>query len=219
MTLTFYWEPTLYSILISVLWIFRDTTLILWARTMKKRGTQSKYTNLLLITGIILLTWSSISFFLPDVYLSHFPFPEESEIAMYNTIIFLYIFIPIFLAIFLGVALLLYFYNMYYQHDKKALLGPGIFLLGYVIFIFFMIISFSISVFDNSLFSTTYELYLIGIIITRSIPVVGISFIFFYSIKINNDFLIMFCGLFFAYLTIFLLFSINNTIIYFHYSW
>jgi hypothetical protein len=35
MALSFYYDFTIYSILISALWIFRDTTLVLWTQTMK----------------------------------------------------------------------------------------------------------------------------------------------------------------------------------------
>jgi len=213
MTLSFYYDFTIYSFLISALWIFRDTTLVLWTQTMKKRVTKLKYINYLYITGIILLTWSILSVFLPEVSLSSY---TESEFLMYNTIIFLYDFIPIILGVILGVALSLYFYNVYYQHNKKAILGPRLFLLGYIIYLFFMIISYSILIFDSTLFDATYEAYLIGSILTRCLPVVGFSFIFLYSIYINNDFLIMFCGLFFAYLMISLIYSINITIFYFN---
>ena len=216
MTLSFYYDFTIYSILISVLWIFRDATLVLWTQTMKKRETQSKYNNYLQITGIILLTWSSLSVFLPEVSLSYY---TESEFLMYNTIIFLYDFIPTILGVFLGVALSLYFYNIYYQHNRKAFLGPGLFLLGYIIYLFFMIISYSLIIFDYTLFNATHEVFLIGNILTRCLPVVGFSFLFLYSIYIDNDFLIMFCGLFFAYLMLSLIYSINITIIYFYYPW
>jgi len=213
MTISFYYEPTIYSILISALWIFRDTTLVLWARTMKKRGTQSKYTNFLLIMGIFLLAWSILFVFLPGVRISYY---TESEFNMFVTIIFLYNFIPIILGVFLGVALSLYFYNMHYQHNRKALLGPGLFLLGYIIFLFFNINYFSIFIFDPLLIMATYDAYLIGFVLTKCIPVVGFCFIFLYSIYINEDFLIMFCGLFFANLMISLIYSVNNTIIYFY---
>lgn len=216
MALSFYYDFTIYSILISALWIFRDTTLILWTQTMKKRVTKSKYINYLHIMGIILLTWSILSVFLPKVSISLY---TESEFLMYNTIIFTYDLIPIILGVFLGVTLSLYFYRIYYQHNKKAFLGPGLFLLGYIIYLFFMIISYSILIFDSTLFDATYEAYLIGNILTRCLPVVGFSFIFLYSIYINSDFLIMFCGLFFAYLMISLIYSINTTIFYFYYPW
>lgn len=216
MTISFYYDFTIYSILISALWIFRDTTLVLWTQTMKKRETHSKYINYLHITGIILLTWSILSVFLPEVNLSNY---TESEVLIYNTIILLYDFIPTILGVFLGVVLSLYFYNVYCQYNSKALLGPGLFLLGYIIILFFMIISYSIFIFNYPLFNATYEAYLIGIILTNCIPVVGISFIFLYSIYINNDFLIMFCGLFFANLMISLIYSINLTITYFTNIW
>lgn len=217
MTLSFYYDFSIYSILISALWIFRDTTLVLWARTMKKRGTQSKYTNLLLVTGIILLAWGIISLFLPGVSISYSP-EFESELRMFVTIFFLYDFIPIILGVFLGVVLSLYFYNMYFQHNKKALLGPGLFLLGYIIFLFFTIFFYigiySISSIDDVLlFMSNYNVYLIGFVLIKCISVVGFCFIFLYSIYINEDFLIMFCGLFFAYLTISLIHSINTAII------
>ncbi len=213
MTLSFYYDFTIYSILISALWIFRDITLVLWTQTMKKRVTKSKYINYLLITGIILLTWSILSVFLPEVRISNY---TESEFSTYNTIIFIYDLIPIILGVFLGVTLSLYFYRIYYQHNSKAFLGPGLFLLGYIIYLFFMIISYSILIFDSTLFDATYEAYLIGNILTGCLPVVGFSFIFLYSIYINSDFLIMFCGLFFAYLMISLIYSINATIFYFN---
>lgn len=213
MTLSFYYDFTIYSILISALWIFRDITLVLWTQTMKKRVTKSKYINYLLITGIMLLTWSILSVFLPEVRISNY---TESEFSTYNTIIFIYDLIPIILGVFLGVTLSLYFYRIYYQHNKKALLGPRLFLLGYIIYLFFMIISYSILIFDSTLFDATYEAYLIGNILTSCLPVVGFSFIFLYSIYINSDYLIMFCGLFFAYLMISLIYSINITIFYFN---
>jgi len=213
MTLSFYYDFTIYSVLISALWIFRDITLVLWTQTMKKRVTKSKYINYLLIMGIILLTWSIVSVFLPDIILSNY---TESEFRTYNTIIFIYDLIPIILGVFLGVTLSLYFYRIYYQHNRKAFLGPGLFLLGYIIYLFFMIISYSILIFDSTLFDATYEAYLIGNILTGCLPVVGFSFIFLYSIYINSDFLIMFCGLFFAYLMISLIYSINATIFYFN---
>lgn len=216
MTISFYYDFTIYSILISALWIFRDTTLVLWTQTMKKRETHSKYINYLHITGIILLTWSILSVFLPQVNLSNY---TESEVLIYNTMMVLYDFIPTILGVFLGVALSLYFYNIYCQHNNKALLGPGLFLLGYIIILFFMIISYFIFIFNYPLFNATYEAYLIGTILTNCIPIVGISFIFLYSIYINNDFLIMFCGLFFANLMISLIYSINLTITYFTNIW
>jgi hypothetical protein len=216
MTLSFYYDFTIYSILISVLWIFRDATLVLWTQTMKKRETHSKYINYLHITGIILLTWSILSVFLPEVRLSYY---TESEVLMYYNIIFLYDFIPTILGVFLGVVLSLYFYNIYYERNRKALLGPGLFLLGYIIILFFIIISYYILIYNLPLFNATYEAYLIGITLTNCIPFVGISFIFLYSIYINDDFLIMFCGLFFANLMLSLIYNINLTIIYFANIW
>ena len=215
MTLIFYWEPTIYSILISALWIFRDITLVLWARTMKKRGTQSKYTNLLLVTGIILLAWGIIFFFLPGVSI---PYYTESDFNMFVTILFLYDFIPIVLGVFLGVVLSLYFYNLYFQHNRKALLGPGLFLLGYIIFLFFTLNYYS-SIDDVLLFMLNYNAYLIGFVLIKCISVVGFCFIFLYSIYINEDFLIMFCGLYFASLMLSLIYSINTVTLYFNSSW
>jgi hypothetical protein len=180
---------------------------------MKKRVTKSKYINYLYIMGIILLSWSIVSVFLPKVSISLY---TESEFQTYNTIIFIYDLIPIILGVFLGVTLSLYFYKIYGKHNKKAYLGPGLFLLGYIIYLFFMIISYSILMLDSALFDATYEAYLIGNIITGCLPVVGFCFIFLYSIYINNDFIIMFCGLFFAYLMISLIYSINFTIFYFN---
>ena len=209
MTIELYWNPTLYSIIISALWIFRDTTLVLWARNMKRRGIQSKYTNLLLVTGIILLSWSVISFFLPGFRFSYY---SESEFNTIMTIFFLYEAIPIILGVLLGVALSIYFYNVNGERNRKAILGPGIFLVGYIILLIFIVNYYYIIIEDILLLVANYNFYLIGFVITSILPVAGFCLIFLYSIRTKSEFLIMFCGLFFAYLALSLIHNLNYAI-------
>jgi len=207
MTIELYWEPTLYFIIVSILWIFRDTTLILWARAMKKRETKSKYVNLLLFAGIILLVWSIIYVFLPGFRSYNSP----TEFETVGIIFFLYDLIPIILGVFLGIVLSIYFYNVNEQHNIKALLGPGIFLVGYIIDIFFTA-NFYFSIIENPLLLlvvSNYNAYIIGLVIFDILPVVGFCFIFLFSLHRKNEFLIMFCGLFFAYLTLSLIHNLN----------
>jgi len=209
MTIELYWNPTLYSIVMSLLWIFRDTTLILWARNMKKREAKPKYINLLLFAGIVLLAWSVIYFFLPGFRFSSY---TESEYNTITTIFFLYDSIPIILGVFLGVALLFYFYNANGQRNRKALLGPGIFLIGYIILLLFIINYYYIIIDDILFLVSNYNSYLIGFVITSILPFAGFCFIFLHSIRTKNEFLIMFCGLFFAYLALSLIHNLNYAI-------
>ena len=209
MTIELYWQPTLYSIIISALWIFRDTALVLWARNMKKRETKPKFINILLATGIILLAWSIIYAFLPGFRGSY---SSDSEFKTVITIFYLYDIIPIILGIFLGVALSIYFFRLKDRRNKKALLGPGIFLLGYIIYLFFITSFYYALVEEPLLWIANYNAYLIGFVITCIAPVIGFCFIFLSSLRLKNEFLIMFCGLFFAYLTLSLINNLNLAI-------
>ena len=209
MAIELYWEPTLFSIIISALWIFRDTTLILCTRNMKKRENRSKNINLLLVSGIFLLAWDTIYVFLPGFRFSSF---IESEFRAVFTIYCLYDVIPIILGLFLGIALSIYFYRLKNQRNWKALLGPGIFLLGYVIYFFFNINNYYVLVEDPLLFYSNYNAYLLGTVIINILLVIGFCFIFIYSLHLKNEFFIMFCGLYFAYFTLSLIYNINFTI-------
>lgn len=227
MTLIFNWELELiiFNILYSSLWIFRDVLLVLWALSTKKREVRQKYTNLLLVIGIILLSWNIISIFLPTVGIDFFSFPDESDFFMFTTIYFLYAFIPIFLHVFLAIILVLYFYNISYQYNRKSLIGPAIFLLGNIIRLCFLIIIysilFSIDWFDFASIETLeilIDVEAIAYIIIDIILVVGFCFVFIYSIYKNNALLTMFCGLYFANLMLSLFYSINYALIEF-YPW
>jgi len=191
MTLTFYWEPSLYSFFFTALIIFKNIALILYARSRKKTEDRLKYTNLLLVLGIIRLIYTVISFFLPGIRLSYFS--PLSEYFMFYFIVILYN-LPLILEVFFGVVLLLHFSN--YQRDKKALVGPILFIDAIMNILIFNISSNYIYVFERFLYNETYGLYLMVHLIFRSILVVGLLFIFLYSIKLNKDFLIMFCGIF-----------------------
>lgn len=225
MTLIFNWVPNLFSILFSTLWIFRDVLLVLWARSTKKRESKPKYANLLLIMGIALLSWNIIYNFLPQVDIDFFSFPDESDFFMINTIYFLYSFIPSLLYGILAVTLVLFFYNTSYRHNRKALIGPVIYLLGNIIHLCILTIIYSILYsidwFDFASLETLEILIIvepITYIITDIILVVGFCFIFIYSIYKNNALQIMFSGLYLACLMIDLFYSINYAIIVF-YPW
>ena len=209
MTIELIWEPDLYSIILSALWIFRDTTLVLWARRMKKRENRSKNINLLLASGILLLAWDTISFFLPGFRLS---FVTESELRVVATIFCLYDVIPIILGVFLGIALSIYFYRLNDKLNWKAILGPGIFLLGYITSFFFVINNYYVLVEEPLLYFSNYNAYMIGYVIIKILPVIGFCFIFLYSLHMKNEFLIMFCGLYFAFFTLSLVQYLNFAI-------
>ncbi|MHA1240333.1 MAG: hypothetical protein ACTSQU_06020 [Promethearchaeota archaeon] len=214
MTLSFQYDFIIGSILMSVLWIIRDATLVLWTQTLKTREPKLKYINFLRITGITLLAWSIVSVFLPRASLSFIH--EESELLFYNLFNFvLHDLIPIILGVFLGVAFSLYFYNLYYKINKRVFLKPGLFLIGYILLLFVEIIFYPLIILDYSVTVVTFRVYFIGLALTNSIQLVGISFIFIYAIHINNEFLITFCGLFFAYLMLSLVNNINSLIIIF----
>ncbi len=209
MTIELYWEPTLYSIIMSALWIFRDTTLVLWARNMKRRGAKSKNISVLLAAGIILLAWSVIYVFLPGFRLSSSSLSEFNTIAR---IFFLYDIIPIILGVFLGVALSIHIFSLKNQRNRIALLGPGIFLLGDIINLFFITNFYYVLVEEPLLWISNYNAYLIGFVITNILAVIGFCLIFLYSLHMKNEFLIMFCGLFFAYLALSLIYNLNFAI-------
>jgi len=225
MALVFSWEPNLFSILYSTLWIFRDVVLVIWAITTMKKENKPKFTSLLLVAGIFLLSWNIISIFLPSVGIDYFLFPDEAELDMFTTIYFLYSFIPVVLHFFLAVVLVVYIYNVSYHYDKKSLIGPALFLLGNIIYICFnAILYFILLSIDFTDYATLNLLdFLIGVelmtyIVADLILVIGFSFIFIYSIYRNDALLIMFCSLYFAILMLSLFRIINNTIIEF-YSW
>ena len=215
MTLTFYWEPDLVSIVFTALSIIKYVTLILFANSRKKVGIRSKNINYFLVMGIILLTYSAISFFFPGVRL-YFPYSEFEDI-IFHTIVFIYDSFPIIFEIFLGVVLLSYINE--YQHTKKSLLGPILFLVGITTFLIFILGIDILWAIDSSLFSSIYKLYLIGFLVTLFIPVLGFFFIFLYSIHHNNAFFIMFCALFFASLLGYFIYRINFTSYYFRFNW
>jgi len=225
MTLILNWVPNLFSILYSTLWIFQAVLLVLWARSTKKRELKPKYTNLLLVIGIILLSWNVISVFLPSVGIDFFSFPDESDFFMINTIYFLYSFIPTFLHTVLAIILVLYFYNISFQYNRKSLIGPAIFLLGNIIRLCVLTIIYSILLsidwFDFASLETIeilIDVEAIAYIIIDFILVVGFCFIFIYSIYKNNALLTMFCGLYFAILMLSLFYNINYALIEF-YPW
>jgi len=180
--------------------------------------------------GIILLAWEIISIFLPDIDISYSTFPDQSDLNMFTTIIFLYNLIPILLHLLLAVIFVLYFYNISYHYNRKSLLGPILFLIGNIINLCFLIVSYSIilSIYDFE----TLELFeilemierlenlidveIIVNIIACSILVVGFTFVFIYSIYTNNIMLVMFCSLYFASLLITLFRILNNALIEFY---
>ena len=215
MTLTFSWEPDFYSIVFIVLAIFKYVALILFTNSRKKTGLRSKNINYLLVLGIILLTYSVISFFFPGVSLNY-PY-SESEDFLFHTIVFLYDSFPNIIEILLGVVLLFYISN--YQRSKKSLLGPILFLVGYTTFLIYILSIDFLWAIDSSIFSAIYELYLVGFLVTLFIPVLGFFFIFLYSIHHNNVFFIMFCALFFVSLLGLFIYRINFTSYYFRYNW
>ena len=215
MALTFYWEPDLVLIVFTALSILKYVTLILFVNSRKKAGIRSKNLNFLLVMGIILLTYSAVSFFFPGVRIS-FPYSGFEDL-IFHTIVIIYDSFPIIFEIFLGVVLL--FYISIYQRTKKSLLGPILFLVGNTIFLIFILGIDYLWAIDSSLFSSIYELYLIGFLISLFIPVLGFFFIFLYSIHHNNAFFIMFCALFFASLLVLFIYRINYTSYYFHYFW
>ena len=211
MTLTFYWEPDLVSIVFTALSILKYVTLILFVNSRKKAGIRSKNLNFLLVMGIILLTYSAVSFFFPGVRIS-FPYSGFEDL-IFHTIVIIYDSFPIIFEIFLGVVLL--FYISIYQRTKKSLLGPILFLVGNTTFLIFIIGIDYFWAIDPSLFSSIYELYLIGFLISLFIPVLGFFFIFLYSIHHNNAFFIMFCALFFASLLGLFFYRLNYASYYF----
>lgn len=219
MVLEFSWNPNLFSIIFSSLWIFRDVLLVIWALTTLKKRDKPKFTSLLLIAGILLLSWNCISIFLPEVAIVSFP--DEAELDLFITITFLYFYIPIVLEFLLAVILVLYFYSASYHINKKALLGPGLFLLGTIIYICFHAIAYSIiislDIFEyitnDELFDLLIEMEYMTSIIADIISVIGFSLIFIYSIYKNDVLFTMFCSLFFAILVINLLRITNNALV------
>jgi len=215
MTLTFSWEPDLYSIVFVALSIFKYVALILFTNSRKKMGIRSKNLNFLLALGIILLAYSAISYIFPGVYL-YYPY-SESEDFLFHTIVFLYDSFPNIIEILLGVVLLFYISN--YKRTKKSLLGPILFLVGYTTFLIFILGIDFLWAIDSSIFSVIYNSYLVGYLVTLFIPVLGFFFIFLYSIHHNNAFFIMFCALFLASLLGLFIYRMNYTSYYFRYYW
>lgn len=215
MAITFFWEPNFYSIVFVALSIFTYVALILFTISRKKTGIRSKNINFLLVLGIILLIYSVISFFFPGVSL-YFPY-SVFEDFLFHTIVFLYDSFPIIIEILLGVVLLFYISN--YKRTKKSLLGPILFLVGYTIFLIYILSFDFLWAIDSSIFSAIYELYLIGYLVTLIIPIIGFFFIFLYSIHHNNAFFIIFCALFFASLLGLFIYRINFTSYYIRFYW
>jgi len=227
MPLIFSWELELIiaNILTSAPWIFRDVLLILWARSTKKREVRPKYTKLLLVIGIFLLSWNIMYVFLPTVNIGFSSLPDKSDFLMFTTINCLYAIIPSLLHAIYAVLLVLFFHNISYHHNKKSLIGPAIFLLGNIIFLciltFVCSTLFSIDWFDIALLETLemiIELEAIAYIIPNIIMVLGFCFVFLYSIYKNNALLIMSFGLYFAGLLFSLFRGINYALIEF-YPW
>jgi len=229
MAIIFTWDPILFAIVgfifFSSIWVFRDITLILWARSAIKREPTLKFTKLLLVIGIFLLFWNIISFFLPRVAIDFSSLPDESDFFMANLIYYLYSIIPTFLSSILGVALVLFFYNISTHHNRKYLIGPIIFLIGNIIHLCFLTIFYSILLsidwFDIAsleTIETLIDVEAIAYIIIYSIFVVGFFFVFIYSIYKNNALLIMYFGLYFASLLFSLFRGINYALIEF-YPW
>lgn len=230
MAIIFTWDPILVTIValifFSSIWIFRDVTLVLWARSAIKRESTLKFTKLLLVIGIFLLSWNIISFFLPRVDIDYSSFPDESDFFMIYTIFYLYNIIPIFLSCILGVALVLFFYKNNH-HNKKSLIGPTIFLLGNIIHlcisttfysIFLSIDWFDIDIATLETLEILFVVEPIAYIIIDIILVVGFCFVFIYSIYKNNALLIMYFGLYFASL-LFNLFRIIDYALIEFYPW
>jgi len=223
MTIVFNWDPNLFSILYSSLWIFRNVLLVIWAIITMKRKSGPKFTSLLFVAGILLLSWNVISIFLPDVEIHYYLFPEEAELDILKTIYFLYSFIPIVIHFFLAVILVVYIYNISYHYNKKSLIGPALFLLGNIIYLCYLVISYFILLSIDLTDYATLDLldFLIGVelityIVADLIQAVGFSFIFIYSIYKNDALFIMFCSLYFAALMLSLFNVINKTIFEFY---
>ena len=215
MTLTFFWEPDLVLIVFTALSIFKYVTLLLFANRRKKTGIRSKNINFFIVMGIILLTYSVISFFFPGVRL-HFPY-SGFEYSIFLTIVFLYDSFPIIFEILLGVVLLSYINE--YQRTRKSLLGPILFLVGSSTVLMFNLGIDYLWAINSSIYSSIYELYLIGFLVILIIPVLGFFFIFLFSIHHNKAFFIMFCALFFASLLGLFIYHLNYTLYYIRFNW
>ena len=212
MTIEFYYQLTLYSILLLSLWVFRDLALVLWAHNMKKRELQSMYINHLFILGIILLSWSVTIIFIPNIRIWSY---TQTELDLFNTIWLIISSVPFVLGTILGFILLFYFRDTF-TYDRRAISGPTLVIFGNLLNIIFLLTYFGLfyATFPSIFL---YELYLIGMIIARVSLLVGFVMIFLYSFHINNDFFIIFNGLFLANSIMVLINLINSLVIYLHF--
>lgn len=197
----FYWEFDLSQLLFTAFIVFRNVALIIFTQKKKKTEIHSKNFVLLLVAGILLMIWSGISYILPG-----FRFYIDSDYEIFTLFLIFDIFPTIF-DIFLGVALALYFYKA--KYSRRPLLGPVMFIAGSTSLLLFNIVRDYIFVFVYSIYYSLNEIFIFGYAILILISVVGFFFIFLYSIKVYNDFFIMFCGLFFATLLATLIYRIN----------
>ena len=212
MTIEFYYQFTLYSILILSLWVFRDLALVLWTRNMKKREIQSRHINHLYIVGIVLLSWSVIIIFIPNVRIWGY---SQAELNLINTIWLTILSIPSVIGTILGFILLFYFRDTF-TYDRRAISGPTFLIFGNLLNIIFQLTYFALYyVAFPSIFM--YELYLIGLVIARVSLLIGFVVLFLYSFHINNDFFIIFNGLFLANSIISLISLVNSLVIYLSY--
>jgi hypothetical protein len=195
MTFSIYFpDITIYNVVIYQLRIFVGLCIILWAKSLKKKGIRSQNVSSLFVWGIIFTIFSGIFFWLPGIQLYGAPTDAE-RLLFYGISIFYEISYPI-LFIILGVFLLQYFRqylkeNM--KNDKKVLVGPIVFIVSYGLLIILEIGVRYVYVFEGySLYSLLYFPFMIGLLIIFINIIVSIAFLFLYFLHINNEFLLLF---------------------------
>ena len=195
MTFSFYLPDfTIYNVIIYQLRIFVGLCIILWAKSLKKKGIRSQNVTSLFVWGIIFTIFSGIAFWLPGVRLYGSPTDAE-RLLFYSIALFYDISYPI-LFIVLGVFLLQYFRQHLKEdmkNDKKVLVGPIVFIVSYGLLIILDTVFMYIYIFEGySLYSVLYFPFMIGLLIILINIIVSIAFLFRYFLHINNEFLLLF---------------------------
>ncbi len=191
MALSFFFPNiTIFSVIIYQLRIFNGLSIILWTKSMKKKGIRSLNINFLFIMGIILTIFSGLYMWFPGIRLFNFP-TEAERLLFYSIAIFYQILFPI-QYILIGVFLFQFLREKFYQNDKKVIIGPIVFILSYILFIIVNISFEYVFIFEYSLYLLTYIPFMIGIIIIVINIIIGTVFLLLYFLQINNEYLLLF---------------------------
>ena len=218
MGLEIYWEPAFPYIITTALWIFSYIALIVWAKNTKKQGTHTKHINFLQIVGILILVWDVLYFFLPSVRITYSPFPTELDFLIYNLIYFIKVLISNLLFVLLGIALTIYVNKNYALEDKKAIIGPVLYLVGIVSFLLLNVSSYLLFTFLNPIYDAIYEIFIFTDPVLDLLLVAGTCLLLWFSIRLNRDFFSFFASLLLASTFVSFLFEINY-VSWFVYYW